>query len=157
MERDVQESLVLAGKPGWGFTPLLERIRDLGLDARVRLLGHVPQELMPGLLGGARLFVYPSLAEGFGFPPLEAMACGVPTISSDSTSLRENLEGAAELIPPRDATALTEAMARVLDDERLRKRLRDEGLERARLFRWEQTALDTLACYRELGQPGGSI
>ncbi len=157
MERDIHESLVLAGKPGWGFTPLLERIRDLGLHARVRLLGHVPQELMPGLLGGARLFVYPSLAEGFGFPPLEAMACGVPTISSDSTSLRENLEGAAELVPPGDATALAAAMARLLNDDGLREKLRGRGLDRARVYRWEQTALDTLACYRELGQPDGSI
>jgi glycosyltransferase involved in cell wall biosynthesis len=117
----------------------------------------VPQELVAGLVGGARLFIYPSLAEGFGFPPLEAMACGVPTISSNSTSLVENLEGAAELVSPDDETALAAAMARVLDDAGVRERLRRRGIERARSFSWRQTALDTMACYRELAGRAPSI
>lgn len=149
--RGLEEDLVLAGKPGWGFEPLLERIQKLGLSGRVHRLGHVQQELMAPLLCGARLFVYPSLAEGFGFPPLEAMACGVPTIASNSTSMAENLEGAAELVDPRDPRSLAGAMAKILDDDELRGRLRRRGIERAGAFRWEQTALDTLACYHELG------
>lgn len=156
-ERGVAESLVLVGKFGWDFEPLLERIRDLGLDDRVHLPGHVRQDLMAPLMCGARLFIYPSLAEGFGFPPLEAMACGVPTIASHTTSLAENLEGAAELVSPRNTDALAAAMAKLLDDEQLRDRLRRQGLERAKAFRWEQTALATLACYKELYALDGSL
>jgi glycosyltransferase involved in cell wall biosynthesis len=156
-EHDVEEDLVLAGKAGWGYEPLFERIRDHGLDDRIHRLGYVPQELMPGLVGGAKLFVYPSLAEGFGFPPLEAMACGVPTIASDSTSLAENLDGAAVLVSPHDPVALGEAMVKVLKDEPVRNELRQKGLDRARSFRWEQTARETVACYRELMSLSTSI
>lgn len=156
-ERSAVEDLVLAGKLGWGFEPLLERIRLLGLEEKVHLPGHVPQEVLAGLMGGARLFVYPSLAEGFGFPPLEAMACGVPTIASNSTSLAENLEGAAELVPPTDPAALAATMIRVLDDREHRDRLRRAGLERAGTFRWHRTARDTVACYHELAGRVASI
>jgi glycosyltransferase involved in cell wall biosynthesis len=162
-ERAVDEQLVLAGKPGWGIEPLLAKIRTLGLDERVRRLGYVAQEEVPALLSGARLFVYPSLAEGFGFPPLEAMACGVPTVAARSTSLTENLQGAAELVPPEDVTALADAMARVLADDELRARLRSRGIDRAARFRWQWTALETVRCYRELAEetesqmPEGSL
>jgi glycosyltransferase involved in cell wall biosynthesis len=152
-----EELLVLAGKPGWGFEPVLERIRALGLVDLVRMPGYVSQDDLVGLISGARLFVYPSLAEGFGFPPLEAMACGVATIASDCTSLAENLEGAAELVPPGDASALTDALLRVLGDADYRSDLVRRGLERTAAYRWRDTALATLACYRELGTRGGSI
>lgn len=156
-EKAVAEDLVLAGKLGWDYQPLLECIRSLELESRVHVTRHVPQRLVAGLLGGARLFVYPSLAEGFGFPPLEAMACGVPTIASNTTSLVENLEGVAELVSPGDTGALAAAMARILDDEPHRDRLRRAGLERARTFRWQHTARDTVACYRELAGRPASI
>jgi glycosyltransferase involved in cell wall biosynthesis len=94
--------------------------------------------------------VYPSLEEGFGFPPLEAMASGIPTISSRSSSLQENLEGAAELVDPLDCAALTKAMRLLLGDERLREERRHAGLARAAEFRWERTARGTLACYEDL-------
>ena len=96
------------------------------------------------------MFVYPSFQEGFGFPPLEAMACGVPTVASDGSSLAENLQGAAELVPAGDRSALAAAIRRLLDDAQLRRRRTEQGLARAAQFRWEETARRTLACYREL-------
>ena len=153
-EHGIAEDLVLAGRLGWGYGLLLENIASSGLEGRVRRLGYVPQRDLPALLTGARVFVYPSLAEGFGFPPLEAMACGVPTVASRSTSLAENLEGAAELVPPEDEDALGAAVLRLLSSERLRAERRTAGLERARRFRWQDTAELTLECYRELS--GGS-
>jgi glycosyltransferase involved in cell wall biosynthesis len=156
-EHDVEEDLVLAGKAGWGYEPLFEKIRVHGLDDRIHRLGYVPHELLPGLVGGASLFVYPSLAEGFGFPPLEAMACGVPTIASDSSSLAENLDGAAVLVSPNDPVALGGAMIKVLRDEPVRHELRQKGLERVESYRWERTARETIACYRELMSLNASI
>jgi len=112
--------------------------------------GYISQSDLPLLYAGARLFVYPSLQEGFGFPPLEAMACGVPTIASLSSSLAENLGGAAELFPPDDTEALTAAMKRLLQNDQLQTELRALGLARAAQFRWEQTARRTLDCYKAL-------
>jgi glycosyltransferase involved in cell wall biosynthesis len=117
----------------------------------VHLPGYVSQHDLPGLYAGASVFVYPSRAEGFGFPPIEAMASGVPVIASDTSSLAENLHGAAELVPVGDVAAWSAALQRTLRDHVLRKRLRDAGLRRARDFSWERTAEATLACYRELG------
>jgi glycosyltransferase involved in cell wall biosynthesis len=149
----IDEDLVLAGKLGWGYEPVLEAIRHSGCGSRIRRVGYVARENLPALLSGARLFVYPSLAEGFGFPPLEAMACGVPTIAARSTSLAENLEGAAELVPADDAPALAAAILKVLRDPGVRSALRERGRERAARFRWERTAELTADCYRALG-PG---
>ena len=89
---------MLAGKLGWGYEALLKQVQAPALRGKVHLAGYVDQKDLPAVYAGARLFVYPSLHEGFGFPPLEAMACGVPVISTLSSSLVENLEGAAELV-----------------------------------------------------------
>jgi glycosyltransferase involved in cell wall biosynthesis len=149
-ERETAEDLVLAGRLGWDYDELLADIGAPALRGRVHLVGYIAQDDLPWLYAGARLFVYPSLEEGFGFPPLEAMACGVPTISSQTSSLGENLQGAAELIDPLDGQALTAAMARMLADEPRRARLREQALARVTQFRWEQTARQTVACYREV-------
>lgn len=148
----IEEDLVLAGKLGWGYEPVLEAIRHSGCGSRIRRVGYVAREDLPALLSGARLFVYPSLAEGFGFPPLEAMACGVPTIAARSTSLAENLEGAAELVPADDAPVLAAAILKVLRDPGVRSALRERGRKRAARFRWERTAELTTDCYRALGR-----
>jgi glycosyltransferase involved in cell wall biosynthesis len=144
------EQLVLAGVLGWDHGPLLDAISGCGVGDRVRRTGYVPADDLPALLSGAELFVYPSLEEGFGFPPLEAMACGTPTVVSDSSSLAENLRGAAELAPPTDVGALAAAMARMLTDDELRMKRRRQGLERAARFRWRRTAEETADCYRAL-------
>jgi alpha-1,3-rhamnosyl/mannosyltransferase len=149
-EREIAEHLVLAGRLGWDYDGLLTDIAAPALRDRVHLIGYIAQDDLPWLYAGARLFVYPSLQEGFGFPPLEAMACGVPTISSRTSSLGENLQGAAELVDPQDGPELTAALARLLTDESRRAWLREQGFARVRQFRWEHTAGQTLACYQEL-------
>jgi glycosyltransferase involved in cell wall biosynthesis len=125
----------------------LKQVESPELRGKVHLPGYIPQEELPWLYAGAKMFVYPSLQEGFGFPPLEAMACGVPTVSSLSSSLAENLRGAAELVPPEDIGALTDAMRRLLQDESLRAKRKAQGLERAAKYRWEETARQTVNCY----------
>jgi len=146
----IREHLVLAGRLGWDYEGILAQINSPALQDRVHLPGYISQSDLPLLYAGARLFVYPSLQEGFGFPPLEAMACGVPTIASLSSSLAENLRGAAELIPPDDTEALTAAMKRLLQDNQLHAERRALGLARAAQFRWQETARQTLNCYQAL-------
>ena len=150
LEGDVEEDLLLVGRLGWDYDRLLALLDAPDLRGRVRRLGYVAQDELVALYGGARLFVYPSRGEGFGFPPLEALACGTPTIVTDSSSLAENLRGVAELVPPDDVPALTAAMRRFLRDPVLRAARRELGLERAARFRWEETACATRACYAAL-------
>ena len=144
----MKEHLVLAGKLGWGYEALLAQIDTPLLRGRVHLAGYVDQKDLPAVYAGASLFVYPSLHEGFGFPPLEAMACGVPVISTRSSSLAENLEDAAELVAPDDIAGLADAMQRLLTDDTLRAKRQGQGLEQARQYRWEQTARETVKSYQ---------
>ena len=139
--------LVLAGRLGWSYEEVLFRMSSSELRGRIHAPGYVSQADLPWYYAGAKLFVYPSFQEGFGFPPLEAMACGVPTISSLSTSLTENLAGAAELVPPDDVEALVAAMTRLLQNEQLRDERRRQGLERSARYSWIETARRTLECY----------
>ncbi len=153
-EGGVAEDLLLVGRLGWDYEPVLARLDAPALRGRVHRLGYVTQDELIALYGGATLFVYPSRGEGFGFPPLEALACGAPTIATDVSSLAENLRGAAELVPPDDTHALTAAMRRLLRDPALRAARRAAGLERAAAFTWEETARATRACYAELPARG---
>jgi alpha-1,3-rhamnosyl/mannosyltransferase len=105
------------------------------------------------LYAGATVFVMPSLYEGFGLTPLEAMACGVPVVCSNASSLPEVVGDAALLVNPRDGTALAQAIARVLDDAALRDELRAKSLARAAQFSWERTARETLQVYRAARPP----
>ncbi len=144
----ITEHLVVAGPLGWDYEEIVDLVAKSG--GRIHLPGFVPEEDLPALIASARLFVYPSLREGFGFPPLEAMASGVPVIATRTSSLTENLEGAAELVPTDDVAALRDAIERGLHDETLRARLKARGLERAARFTWAATARVQLAVYREL-------
>lgn len=144
----ISEDLVIAGKLGWGYDELLKQLDVPSIRDKVHLLGYLDQKDLPAVYAGARLFVYPSLFEGFGFPPLEAMACGVPTISTLSSSLIENLEGAAELVPPSNVEALAEAINLLLNDHELWASRRVRGLEQASRFRWSNTARATIECYQ---------
>jgi len=150
----IAEDLVIAGKPGWDYERVMTLARTPPLAERVHLLGYVDDRLLPGLYAGARAVVYPSLEEGFGFPPLEAMACGVPVVSTSTPALAENLAGAAELAPADRPEAVASAIARVVGDERLRERLRRDGLALSDRFRWEDVARQTIGCYRELARAG---
>jgi alpha-1,3-rhamnosyl/mannosyltransferase len=121
----------------------------LGLQ-NIRWLGPVPEADLPALYSMADLFVFPSLYEGFGLPVLEAMACGVPVVCSNTSSLPEVAGDAALLVDPTDIRALAAAMERALTDEHLRAEMRARGLERARRFTWEEAARRTLDVYRRV-------
>jgi alpha-1,3-rhamnosyl/mannosyltransferase len=140
--------LVLAGGHGWNNAAIRATADRLARGGRVRSLGYVPDELRPILLSGARAFVYPSLYEGFGLPPLEAMACGTPVLTSNVSSLPEVVGDAALFVSPDDVDGLAAALARLWDDETLRADLRARGLAQARRFSWERTARSTLDVYR---------
>ena len=142
--------LVIVGKKGWLYESFFHRLRELGLDDRVIFTGYVPDEDLPAIYSAADLFVFPSLYEGFGLPVLEAMACGVPVVCSNTSSLPEVAGDAALLVDPTDVRALAGAMERVLMDKHLRAELRAKGLERAERFTWEGAARETLEVYREV-------
>ena len=139
--------LVLAGPKGWMTEGVFDTITRLGLQSQVTWLGHVPFEDLPALLGGADLFVYPSLYEGFGLPPLEAMACGTPVVASRATSLPEVIGDAGLLVDAARVEDLAEAMHRVITDRALHAALAAQGLARASTFSWRQTGHLTLAAY----------
>ena len=139
--------LVIAGQKGWMYENLFRLVDGLGLRDDVRFVGHLPEDDLAAVYNMADLFVFPSLYEGFGLPPLEAMACGLPVVASRAPALVEVLDGAALLVDALDASALAEASARALRDKRLRSRLRRQGLERASQFSWQRTARGTVAAY----------
>jgi glycosyltransferase involved in cell wall biosynthesis len=144
--------LVLAGARGWGRLGIEARLRTLGLEDSVRLLGYVPTAELPLCYNAAGLFVYPSLYEGFGLPPLEALACGTPVVASNASSVPEAVGDAALLVDPRDTAALTRALAAALDDASLRERLRATGLQQAQRFSWRRMAEQTHAVYHGVRQ-----
>jgi glycosyltransferase involved in cell wall biosynthesis len=146
----VPHKLVLAGKRDSLFDPVLSRIRGLKLDRRVILPGYVRSEHIPFFYSAADLFVFPSLYEGFGLPVVEAMACGVPVVTSRGSSLEEVAGDAALLVDPLDEEAIASAMTSALEDAALRSRLREAGLKRASDFSQEKTATKTLAVYEAL-------
>ncbi len=142
--------LVLAGEKGWLFDDVFKLVRELSLEDRVRFLGRVDTDDLMNLYNAARLLVHPALYEGFGLPPLEAMACGTPVVASNTSSLPEVVGDAALLIDPNEADELTVAIWRLLSDEDLRAQMREKGLKRAQLFSWRKAAEETLAIYRRL-------
>ena len=113
-------------------------------------MGYVPQRFLPDLYRGASLFVYPSLYEGFGLPVIEAMACGVPVLASNATSLPEVVGDAGVLMNPYDVDEWREGMLELLDDKKMRDEMSEKGLERAKLFTWEKCAQVTLNVYNEV-------
>ena len=149
--------IALVGAGGWEAENVRQTVRRLGLDRRVRYLGRVPDHDLPALYTQARLFAFPSLYEGFAFPPLEALACGTPVVALDTGPLPEVCgrgdEASAELVAPSPA-AFAAAMARLLDDPAHREALAARGRERARRFTWRRCAEETLRVYATaLGGP----
>ena len=141
--------LVLAGKCAWLYDETLRAIKELELSDAVILTGYVPEGDLPAMYSGALCFIYPSYFEGFGLPPLEAMQCGVPVIVGDRTSLPEVVGDAGILVDPFDVDALAGAIEKVISDSNLRTELGVQGLARAKLFNWQETARQTLAVYRK--------
>jgi glycosyltransferase involved in cell wall biosynthesis len=138
--RRAHPDLVIAGSVGWKSAPILRRISRSPFRDKIHLAGYVPPTLAPALYRGAEALCYPSLAEGFGLPILEAMACGIPTVTSTAPATVEVAGGAALLAPPHDIAALADAIEQVITEEETRKRLRQAGLRRASEFSWDKTA-----------------
>ncbi|MGH8809247.1 MAG: glycosyltransferase family 4 protein [Noviherbaspirillum sp.] len=139
--------LVIVGMNGWGMDRFSDSLRHLIAKGEVRLLGYVGQNDLPALYSGARLFVYPSLYEGFGLPPLEAMACGVPVIASHRASLPEVVGDAGLLVEPLDDAAIAQHMRALIEDNALHAALCSAGKMRAQTFAWRKFALEILAVY----------
>jgi glycosyltransferase involved in cell wall biosynthesis len=143
--------LVLAGALPAPKPPLFEDVpaiaRELDVAETVRFIGPVAEVDKPALYRGAAAFAYPSRYEGFGLPPLEAMACGVPVVASSAASLPEVVGPAGYLIPPDDTRAFGAALITVVVEPRVAQDLRARGLAQARRFSWEQTARETVAGY----------
>jgi len=146
----IPQSLVLCGKPGWKPEEMDREIEASGLKGRIVRTGYVPDEALPALFRHADAFVYPSLYEGFGLPPLEAMAHGVPVLCSNASSLPEVVGDAALTFPPRDEEMLSSLLIRLLNEPELQQELIRKGYRRASLFTWEKTAQATINVYREL-------
>jgi glycosyltransferase involved in cell wall biosynthesis len=145
----LEHQLVLAGPRGWMSDIVFDTIARLRLQSQVKWLDHVSFDDLPALLGGADLFVFPSLYEGFGLPPLEAMACGTPVVASRATSLPEVIGDAGLPVDASRVEDLTEAMHRVITDRALHAHLAAKGLARAKAFSWRETGRLTLAAYEE--------
>lgn len=141
--------LVIAGDISKGFNPYIDGKR-LGDAQDIIMTGWLSQSDLPVLYKGAALFVFPSLYEGFGFPPLEAMACGIPVVASNVSSIPEVVGEAAVLADPYDAEALSQAMEKVMTNEALRETLIDEGYRQIKKFSWSQTAGKVLRLYDEV-------
>lgn len=144
--------LVIAGAPGWGAEEVYFQVEKLGLQGKVLFPGYIPASELPLWYRAADLFVYPSLYEGFGLPPLEAMAAGSPVIVSRSSSLPEMMGEAGISVDPQNSGELAAAMARVLQDGDLREEMRAKGVERARKFNWQRMARETLAVYESVSR-----
>jgi glycosyltransferase involved in cell wall biosynthesis len=143
--------LVLAGKPGWLSDPILAAARS---TPGVMLTGPVADEDLPALYSAATALVYPTLYEGFGFPPLEALACGAPVITSNTSSLPEIVAGIGLMVDPLDRQVLAAALRRVLDDPAITEQARNEGPSVAARFAWPRAAQQLLDVYREMSGLG---
>jgi glycosyltransferase involved in cell wall biosynthesis len=146
--RDVQ--LVLVGERYRSGHTVDQLTRRLGLEETVVFTGFASQEDLRALYSAASVFAFPSLAEGFGLPLLEAMACGTPIVSSNASAMPEAVGSAGLLADARNPEAFAAALARLLDDESLQAALRTRGYERVREFSWQRCAAQTLAVYREV-------
>jgi glycosyltransferase involved in cell wall biosynthesis len=148
--------LVLVCTHPFAHTQTAKSVESWGLDHEVVFVEQPSDEELLFLYNAAALFVFPSLEEGFGLPPLEAMACATPVVSSNTSSMPEVLGDAALLVDPTDVSAISSAIAQVLTTPMLADELREKGLQRSRQFTWEKTAEKTLAVYRSLAVGDGS-
>lgn len=148
--RGRHEQLVLVGQYGWRFGPLLKQIEASGYKNAIRLLNYVPSEDLPAIYNLARAVALPSLYEGFGLPIVEAMACGIPVLTSLRSAMAEVGENAALLVDPLRKEEIEEGLYRLLTDDSLREELIAAGLKRAMCFSWDRAAEDTLAVYEKI-------
>jgi glycosyltransferase involved in cell wall biosynthesis len=152
IQHHLPHELLLAGGDGWLTGDLVAAAGRFGIADRVRFLGKVPHEDLPGLYANATALVYPSWYEGFGLPPLEAMACGTPVITGNSTSLPEVIDNAGILIDPSDVSGLAKAMTQMATNTDLHRRLAELGPKQANKFCWDECARRTYQVYEQVYQ-----
>ncbi len=152
IERDMEFKLILVGRYGWMHEQVLNQIENLELETMIQLIGYVPQEDLALVYNLSSLFVYPTVYEGFGLPVLEAMACGIPVVTTDISSLPEIVGEAGILTPVNDVEALYEGIVLGLNDTDLRQKLVHKGQLRAAKFSWERTAQLTMQVYQRVMQ-----
>lgn len=143
--------LVIVGKPGWGMEELQKAIARWKVQERTVLTGYVPDEHLPLFYSAADALMYPSLYEGFGLPPLEAMQCGCPVLASDIAVMREVVGEAGMLLSPYDPVVWAQALHTVLTNEWVRQQMRQRGFQQAARFSWKESARRTLEVYQALG------
>lgn len=143
----MKHKLIIAGGKGWKYKEIFETVERFNLQKDVIFTGHVLDADLPKLYNAADLFVFPSIYEGFGLPPLEAMACGCPVITSNTSSLPEVVGDAGIMVDPYDVDGLAKAMGEVLTNESIKQDMIKKGLERAKIFSWEKCAKETLEVY----------
>lgn len=149
--RPINHNLVIVGEQGWAFDSIIADVARLGIRTRVIFPGFAEDRDLPALYRASDLFVFPSLYEGFGLPPLEAMACGTPVVTSNVSSLPEVVGDAGLTIDPTDTEALAKAMSQALQDSRLRQQMIERGLARAAEFSWLRAARQMRQVYQQLG------
>lgn len=145
-----KHNLVIVGFNKDDYTTLAKICSVNSISSNVIFTGFVPEEDLPVLYNGSEAFVYPSLYEGFGLPPLEAMSCGVPVITSNLTSIPEVVKDGGMLIDPNDAENLKAVLIELLNNDNLKKHYREKGLKRASAFSWHNTAFNTLKIYKSI-------
>jgi glycosyltransferase involved in cell wall biosynthesis len=146
----VNFKLVVVGVKRYRSDDVFNKVRELKLEKALIFTGRVTKRELSILYSGAEVFIFPSLLEGFGMPPLEAMACGTPVIASNLTAIPEVISDGGLLIDPRNPDEITQAIEKVLNDNNLKEKLRQKGFERARQFSWRRTARETLSLYNEI-------
>ncbi len=150
LERYPNITLVIGGKRQWKASGIEATLKQLSLAEKVHFTGYIADQDLPALYSAAEAFVFPSFYEGFGLPPLEAMACGTPVITSNLSSLPEVVGQAALMVDPYDIKSLAAAIERILSDQPLRKDLQQRGLAQAAKFNWQITARQTLNIYKQV-------
>lgn len=149
-ERYPEYSLIIVGKDGWQFEEVYEEIQQKYLQKKVHILGYLSGKSLISLYNLAEAFVFPSIYEGFGIPPLEAMMCGCPVIASYSSSIPEVVGDSALLIDPKSEESIAAAMLKIIKDEELREKLTNKGLQQAKKFSWEKSAKELINIFRTL-------
>ena len=149
-EEKIEEKLVLAGKKGWMYNDIFAKVIELNLQERVLFTDYISEEDKPALYSGAKVFVYPSLYEGFGLPPLEAMSCGTAVVVSNRSSLPEVVGDAGIYVNPYDVDSIAQGIYSALANKGLRQDLAGRGIEQAKLFSWEKTVDQIIEVYKEI-------
>lgn len=142
--------LVIAGRKGWMFESIFQKVTELKLEKKVIFTGYVEDNDTAILMQGAEIFIFPSIYEGFGLPPLEAMACGTPVITSNVSSLPEVVGNAAITVNPFSTNEISDAIEYISLNENIKKELSEKGLQQAQKFTWENSANILLSVYKEL-------